>query len=370
MARDRKPESRQTGATPQENLQQHLTLKIQGVLHRHVHHTDMFLGQRAVQRLRAETGWFEKLVKHSPSVGTFYEDILRALITELLPTGLKAGSGFIFDPETMRTSNQLDILVYEDTSQAPFLRRGEFTVVPPKVIRAVSEVKKTLTKTHITSIIQKTFTSNCGSYQKRLSGCQNLRVFAYKSRVKPERVQQIVRDELDLILSKLAGGADKVEHQPIMLGSLVLPSFYFFDHGEVIESGLEAMGGGRFRVHVDRNYASGGCGLNDFLVRMAMNREEAGDIWDQNFISSPLLVPISSIEIPHPIHLLKRVTMLELLKHFPASRTEIASIKVQGQQPVAASVSADLAWHNLESFQAFRQSVLGWLIEAPASGNG
>lgn len=97
-----------------------LILSVGGVLHCFNYDSDLFLGDRLSQRLRSEQGWFEKLVAHAPSVGTFYEDALRAIVADILPSGLKLGTGFIFDSTTRRYSKQIDILIYDDSTLAPF----------------------------------------------------------------------------------------------------------------------------------------------------------------------------------------------------------------------------------------------------------
>lgn len=50
---------------------------------------ELFLGERLSRRVRAEQNWFEKLVRHAPTVGTFYESLLRDILREVLPAKLR-----------------------------------------------------------------------------------------------------------------------------------------------------------------------------------------------------------------------------------------------------------------------------------------
>ena len=94
-------------------------LEVDGLLHLYHHEDNLFLSDRFSRRLQAEQGWFEKLTSHAPTVGTFYEDALRAVVAEVLPTNLTAGTGFVFDPQTRNCSKQIDILIYDCTHVAP-----------------------------------------------------------------------------------------------------------------------------------------------------------------------------------------------------------------------------------------------------------
>lgn len=60
---------------------------------------DLLLGARLSRRLRADQNWFEKLVRHAPTVGTFYEALLRDTLREIKPERLEVGTGFVLDLE-------------------------------------------------------------------------------------------------------------------------------------------------------------------------------------------------------------------------------------------------------------------------------
>jgi hypothetical protein len=97
---------------------QALLYELDGFLH-HINLADsLFLASRASRRVRAECQWFEKVISHGPSVGTFYESLLTTTISELLPSRYKVGSGFVYDTQRQSHSKQMDILVYDDSTVA------------------------------------------------------------------------------------------------------------------------------------------------------------------------------------------------------------------------------------------------------------
>jgi Domain of unknown function (DUF6602) len=171
-------------------------VEMDGCLHLYHHDDDLFLGQRLNRRLIAEQGWFESIVKHAPSVGTFYEDALRAPVSDILPATLKAGTGFIFDPETRRHSRQLDILVYDDSRGAPIYRRGDFVVVTPQLAISLSEVKKNLRLADIRALVGTTVNSYFGQYKSDPPNCQRLSVFSYSSSSKVRKILDGVAEAL------------------------------------------------------------------------------------------------------------------------------------------------------------------------------
>jgi hypothetical protein len=81
-----------------------------------------------------------KLIEHAPTVGSYREDLLRALIQRHIPRRFHAATGFIDG-----CPNQLDILIYDQIEYAPLFRLEDLAVVPPEAVRAIVEVKSDLT---------------------------------------------------------------------------------------------------------------------------------------------------------------------------------------------------------------------------------
>lgn len=81
-----------------------------------------------------------QLINHGPTVGSYREELLRELLQKHIPQRFHAATGFIYG-----RPKQLDIVIYDQIEYAPLFRAGNLVVVPPEAVRAVIEVKSTLT---------------------------------------------------------------------------------------------------------------------------------------------------------------------------------------------------------------------------------
>jgi len=95
-----------------------------------------------VQFLIGNANWGE--------VGRYKEAILRKSISQYLPSNLKIGTGFILKNSDHvfglepGISTQQDIIIYEDKYPVIF-REGDFVILTESAVRAVIEVKSTVT---------------------------------------------------------------------------------------------------------------------------------------------------------------------------------------------------------------------------------
>ncbi|MGO7401994.1 hypothetical protein ELI49_30950 (plasmid) [Rhizobium ruizarguesonis] len=80
------------------------------------------------------------LVSHRLTVGTYREELLRELLQRHIPQRFRAATGFILGIE-----QQLDIIIYDAIDHAPIFQTGNLVVVPPESVRAIIEVKSSLT---------------------------------------------------------------------------------------------------------------------------------------------------------------------------------------------------------------------------------
>ncbi|MBP6865799.1 MAG: hypothetical protein KBC32_11115 [Candidatus Didemnitutus sp.] len=105
-------------------------------------------------QLRAVQNRVRQLIgnAHWPSDGAWKESALRAVIRGYLPASLSVGTGFILS--TDGPSTQIDILVYDDTAPILF-RDGDFVVLTPDSVRAVIEVKTSLSRPQLVSAVDK-----------------------------------------------------------------------------------------------------------------------------------------------------------------------------------------------------------------------
>lgn len=89
------------------------------------------------------------LISYTGTVGTYRENLLQTLLRKNLPERYHVATGFI-----EHCSRQLDILIYDRLGYAPLFREGDLVVVPQESVRAVLEVKTTLSKVALQDSLQ------------------------------------------------------------------------------------------------------------------------------------------------------------------------------------------------------------------------
>jgi hypothetical protein len=95
--------------------------------------------------LREELKLIKSLIKdHGPTVGAFYETVLKKFLADFLPRRVKVGSGFLFETNTGKASRQMDIIIYSDLQIPPIYQHQDFVVVDYSTVDAVIEVKATV----------------------------------------------------------------------------------------------------------------------------------------------------------------------------------------------------------------------------------
>ena len=95
---------------------------------------------------------------HEPSVGSYKERFLANGIRDFIPQKYGVGTGFVLFPKrkdassvspmssifnalTSEVSNQLDIIIYDQTNYPLIFRDGDFIIVRPEAVRSIIEVK-------------------------------------------------------------------------------------------------------------------------------------------------------------------------------------------------------------------------------------
>ena len=335
---------------------------IGGVLHRYHYDSDLFLGDRLSQRLKSEQGWFEKLVTHAPSVGTFYEDALRSIVGNILPSTVKVGTGFIFDSSTRRHSKQIDILVYDDSRTAPLYSSGQFVVVSPEMVVAASEVKKSLELRDIRNIITSTVNSYFVNHPMDPPGCHRIYVFSYSSRVHTEKVMDTVVKELSNHIDAFSTKTKTGKQIQFAMNSIVLPHFYFFDRPDNVSAWIRRGATGQCEVTVSKHSGGANDGLGYYLDAMVIEREGNGGIDRRTWFS----VPIENYEdkiVSARVPLVQRVSMLQLCERFPAERKEIARFRVNGKQPYMVLLTPCKNIAEIGTFAELqRDPQVGWAV--------
>jgi hypothetical protein len=101
------------------------------------------------EELRIKSKQIGLLVSHGPTVGNFREILLRDLIRKFLPEKFRIATGFI-----QGFSNQIDILIFDAHNYGPLFQEGDLVVVRQEAVRAVIEVKTTLTTRTLTESLE------------------------------------------------------------------------------------------------------------------------------------------------------------------------------------------------------------------------
>ena len=339
--------------------------EIDGVLVPFFHDDDLFLATRMSQRLRAEQGWFEKLIKHSPSVGSFYEDSLRSLLTEVLPSRLKVGTGFVFDPERRKNSKQIDILVYDDSQEAPMYRSGEFVVIQPHMARSMSEVKKTLVLKDVRELVRSTLFSNFGTHLSSFHNSSKFLVFSYSSKLKTNKIFDVIVKEIQNKLKSLELECNDGSIARFPIYSIVLPSFYFLDRSHYIESRLKVKSDGKIYVEIEQIASNKNSNqedsLNEYVCEMTDGPQVLQDLDRRDFRTDAIRDILRDEVIDTEISFIRRLSMDKILKLFPTDANAIRMFRVNGRRPFAAQIPAQIHPEVFVTFREFsRSKYLSW----------
>lgn len=89
--------------------------------------------------LLAKSRRIDSLIRHTGTVGSYREELVRAMIGRLLPARYQVSTGFLEN-----CARQLDVIVWDAERYAPLFREGDVVVVPTAAVRAIVEVKTTL----------------------------------------------------------------------------------------------------------------------------------------------------------------------------------------------------------------------------------
>jgi len=337
-------------------------IEVDGILHVTHVDTDLFLGKRMIERLRAEQNWFEKLIRHPGSVGTFYEDTLRALLKESLPSTLRIGTGFIFDPNTRCYSKQIDILIYDTTKNAPAYERGDFVVIFPWMAVSQTEVKKHLKIADVRSLIQQSLLSYYGNHPSEPAHCHRIAIFAYSCTTKTQTLFNVIVEEIERLAISLRSTTVSGKTATISIQSMVLPSFYFFDRGDYIETRLERQNNySSYRLTVSQFSAQHDSSLNEYFDH-ALNVASENDLDERNFRTLPYRNVLTSKTIKDDFLILQRVPMLKILNQFPADSHALKSFRIKGRKPYEVVIPGGIKLSSISRFHDFLNiKELKWL---------
>jgi|BEDMetMinimDraft_2_1075160.scaffolds.fasta_scaffold05642_2 hypothetical protein len=342
------------GATVQNQIGhsgERYLVKVDGILEEFYYDEDHFIGRRLSQKLMAEWGWFEKIVRHSPSVGTFYEDALKGILREVVPKSYNIGTGFVFDPIKKTHSKQIDVLIYKNSERAPYYQSGEFAVVAPTEVAIVSEVKKTLTLKDIRNLVKNFAFFPIGPRSFTPIGCQYYSVFCYQSKLKTERII----DEVYATLRRLTDEfrSETVDGHKVEFGiyTLNLPQFYFLDRGDYLTTRFVRSKDCRFDIEISKDTSALTDSLNEYLSRVIDKVGGDFGINDRDFLSSSIRNCHPPRKIIKDLFLVNKVTLREIIKKFPESKNELLSLRSQSGSPYAVILPSTISLQEISSLK-------------------
>jgi hypothetical protein len=98
--------------------------------------------RQKIEILKQEAKLIKPLVTaHPPTVGAFYEMILRKFLKDFVPNKYKISTGFVVDIEPNNLSRQIDILIYENDTFPPIYQHEDLVIVESSAVYAAIEVK-------------------------------------------------------------------------------------------------------------------------------------------------------------------------------------------------------------------------------------
>ena len=99
--------------------------------------------------LLARSRRIDHLIRHTGTVGSYREELLRGTLRQLLPKRFEASTGFIQD-----CPRQLDVIIWDAMRYSPLFREQDVVVVPSAAVRGIIEVKTKLNTTTLDDALE------------------------------------------------------------------------------------------------------------------------------------------------------------------------------------------------------------------------
>lgn len=335
-------------------------LLIDGLLHEYFHDDDLFIVKRLVNKMRSELGWFETISSHGPSVGDFYEALLKSSLHEIIPSSLKVGTGFIYDSECRFTSPQIDLIIYKDSEKPPIYKRSDFVIIDSKSVVSCTEVKKTLTTSILKTVIRNYINSNLGMSPLAPRGIQFLNIFTFYSKISIEKIASIILNELTNFLNQTEVETKGGNKGYLFLEHLVLPNVFFLDRTGFISTNCFPISETQLKIVISINRSSlEGHSLGEFLVS-ARSFQSEQKISEKNFLTYPLIMPEKQLALSKEISVWKKFTMDDLIELYPVEIGILQKISTKDKRPYGAYISSSITnlsgikLHDLEKSNGFK----------------
>lgn len=325
--------------------------------------TPLLIADRYSRLLKAEFQWVEDLLSHAPSIGTFYESILRSFIKEILPTKFQVSQGFVHDAERYTTSPQIDIIVYSADTFAPIYQCEDFKVFSPQAIFALAEVKKTLTLVHVRDIARLYLPLYLGQSTDCSAGIQKLNIFAFQSVTKTEKIVETLILEYSKYLKNYSTSTVGGAGVNIGLAHIVFFNYFFLDRPEYILTNIHFESAGNAKIQVKIFKAGDRTdGLHNFLASMSQAQSSDKNALDQNLLTFPIHTLHSETEVPVNFYLYQEISVQQLADYFPDEIDILRRPQPNGNVIIAAQFGSNMEWRKKKSLSALMlESSFTWL---------
>lgn len=299
---------------------------------------DNFLADRFHRKIKSEMEWFENIIKHSPTVGSFYENLLRTTLKDFAPSSNLIGTGFVFDTTRKKHGKQIDVLIYDDSDRSVIYRCDEFVVIHPSSVISTIEVKKTLNSTTLKEVVRSTFFNNLGQSSEKYNNVQSIKIFAYKLQCKKETICKALTDVLTECIESLRVSADGQDGY-LPISYCALPELYFLDENFYLETKLVKNSNNSFSLaihdHKTPNNGSIGALLESSIKE---NRSKVLE-HEKSFLQNVLRRPPAIITVNGQLSLIDNIPYNKFVMNFSDYMVELANLEIDGYKPVNIMVS-------------------------------
>lgn len=331
--------------------------ELDGIIYKTIPETSLYIGSRLISRLEAELGWFEGFIRHAPSIGTFYEDTLRQLITDFLPSTYKIGTGFVYDAYVESASKQVDILVYDDRKIAPYYKSGMFSIIRPEETISVSEVKKNLKKSDLKKIILETVGQNFGGNLSYPKGCFEINVFGFSSSMKTETIVSTIIDSLNLFLDDNSSMTCSGDFVGFGVEYITLPNIFLFDRSYYIKTRLEKLNNIKYRVVIDTIKSPFNKVINEYIENMLGTSSS----FRPNYMTPELRMVCGSTTLEKPVFLFYRMSMQDLAQKIMGFEKRIKELKIIEKSPYEIIIPSSVDLNTFEELvDLTKKGIVTW----------
>jgi len=128
--------------------------------------------------------------------GEWKESVLRSVLRRNLPDSVQIGKGFVITES--KTSNQIDVLIYDSTKPVLF-RDGDLVCITPDAVLGIIEVKTSLNRTTFKETIKK-LCDNAELIESKHSGRRVYGLFSFKDETR--EIKTTLGDLKDSVATK------------------------------------------------------------------------------------------------------------------------------------------------------------------------